>query len=46
MYIQEGFCHFKDGQMSGESDGILERPLTGRNPKTIDKVWQLMTEDC
>lgn len=45
MYIQEWYNRCKDGQTSVESNEWSGRPLTNKNPETVEKVHQLPMED-
>ena len=44
--INERFNRFKNGRMSMESEAHTSRPSTSRNEEAIEKVCQIVMEDC
>ena len=44
--IKEWFNHFKNSQMSVESEACSGRPFTNQNEEVIEKVCQILMEDC
>ena len=44
--IKEWFYRFKNGQMSVESEARSDRPSTSQNKGVIEKVCQIVMEDC
>lgn len=43
--IKEWHYHFKDGQISVESNKCSSRLSTSKHPETFDKMWGLVVED-